>query len=132
MATHAGSCGAAINSEASGSPRPYALSIRPKLQMTRGKQQTKQRAVLQRSSLALTSLLLSSLISVGCTASANDDAKSIIEAAPVKVEAEQVMLAPAEVDCGVHAELWGPPTDPNQGRSICPLMDAGRALHFDD
>ena len=42
------------------------------------------------------------------------------------------MLMPAEVDCGVRSELWGPASPPNQGRSSCPLLPAGRALQFDD
>jgi len=81
--------------------------------------------------LVLAMVLLSLAMNMGCSRSP-DDPRNLIEAAPIRVEAEQVMLTSPEVDCGVRSELWGPPTDPNQGRSVCPLMPAGRALRFDD
>ena len=76
-------------------------------------------------------VLLSSTMNLGCTR-ASDDPRGMIEAVPVRVDAEQVMLTSGEVDCGVRAELWGPPTEPNQGRSLCPLLPGGRALQFED
>lgn len=81
--------------------------------------------------LVLGTVLLSAAMNTGCGPS-KDDPRYMIEAAPLRVDAEQVMLTGIEVDCGVRAELWGAPTDPNQGRSICPLLPAGRALQFDD
>jgi len=82
--------------------------------------------------LVFSIVLVSSMITVGCASDPNDKTRLMIESTPVNVEAEQVMLAPGEVDCGIRTELWGPATSPNQGRSFCPLLPAGRALHFDD
>src|SRR5579885_1534576 len=85
-----------------------------------------------RLALVLGIVLASLTLLVGCTADPNDTTRSMIEATPVKVEAEQVMLASGEVDCGVRSELWEAPGTPNQGRSFCRLLPAGRALQFED
>jgi hypothetical protein len=82
--------------------------------------------------LLLGAVLVCSLFSVGCNDFNDGKTKNIVEGAPVRLDAEQVMLGRAEIDCGIQNELWGPPNPPNQGRSICPLTPAGRALKFDD
>jgi hypothetical protein len=85
------------------------------------------------SRLLLGAVLVCSLTSVACLTDFNDGkTKNMIEAAPVKLDAEQVTLTRGEIDCGIQTELWGPPSPPNQGRSLCPLTAAGRALKFDD
>jgi hypothetical protein len=84
------------------------------------------------SRLLLGAVLAGTLFSVGCNDFNDGKTKNLVEAAPVRLDAEQVMLGRAEIDCGIQNELWGPPNPPNQGRSICPLTPAGRALKFDD
>ena len=84
------------------------------------------------SGLWISVVLVSSMTSVGCGNEASDKTRAMVEAAPVRVEAEQVVLTAGEVDCGSRADLWGPASAPNQGRSFCPLTPAGRALKFDD
>src|SRR5437588_615837 len=84
------------------------------------------------SGLVLSVVLISSMTSVGCGNDVSDKTRAMVEAAPVRVEAEQVMLTAGEVDCGARADLWGPAAPPNQGRSFCPLTPAGRALKFED
>jgi hypothetical protein len=73
-----------------------------------------------------------SLITLACNDLNASKTASIIERNPVKLDAEQVMLTQVQVDCGIQAELWLPATDPNQGRSVCPLLPKGKALKFDD
>ena len=51
----------------------------------------------------------------------------------VHVDAEQVMLSGAELDCGVKNDLWeAPSAGDSAGRSSARLLEAGRNLHFDD
>jgi hypothetical protein len=84
-------------------------------------------------SLWICAVLALSLASVGCINDFNDGkTKNIVEGSPVKLDAEQVMLTRNEVECGAQNDLWGPASAPNQGRSICSLLPAGRALKFDD
>jgi hypothetical protein len=59
-------------------------------------------------------------------------ARGAIEASPVKLDAEQVMLTQPQVDCGVQNDLWEPPSQLNPGRSVARLTAKGRALKFDD
>src|SRR5258707_14526024 len=41
--------------------------------------------------------------------------RNSIEANPVKLDGEQVMLTPTQIDCGFRNDLWDPPTyDDNQ------------------
>ena len=77
-------------------------------------------------------VLGASLVTVGCSDLNPGKTSNMIEASPVKLDAEQVMLTPDQVQCGVQAELWQAPSAPNQGRSVCALLPAGRALKFDD
>lgn len=78
-------------------------------------------------------VLICSLGSVGCLTDFNDGkTRNMIEATPVKLDAEQVMLGSGEINCGVQNELWGPGNPANQGRQVAPLLPAGRALKFDD
>ncbi len=84
-------------------------------------------------SLALVSVVIgASLATIACNDLNPGKTTNIIEKSPVKLDAEQVMLTPDQVSCGIQAELWQAPTPPNQGRSVCPLLPQGRALKFDD
>ena len=47
----------------------------------------------------LSVVLVSAMTSVGCGTDATDQTRNMVEAAPVKVDAEQVMLTAGEVDC---------------------------------
>src|ERR1051326_3501381 len=100
------------------------------LRLERSKSRIKRTRIT--SVLLLGGVLVVSMASVGCASDPNDNTRSMIEATPVNVEAEQVVLAPGEVDCGVRAELWDAPSAQNQGGAICKLLPAGKALHFDD
>jgi len=56
-------------------------------------------------------------------------------AAPIHLDVEDVSLTGPQLDCGVQNDLWEQPgaVDPSAGqRSVARLLDAGRALHFDD
>jgi hypothetical protein len=55
----------------------------------------------------------------------------IIQGAPMRLDAEYVMLSPALVDCGVQADLWDPPTE-SGGRSTARLTQKARDLKFAD
>jgi hypothetical protein len=63
-----------------------------------------------------------------------EKAQNLLAAAPVHLDAEQVTLTQAQVDCGVMNDLWDPPptTLIPQERSTARLLAAGKALHFDD
>ena len=87
----------------------------------------------------LTSRILYSLVVVlsfsldGCLSDFNDGrTHNIIEANPVRLDAEQVMLTVSQVDCGVQNELWEAPHQLNEGTARASLLAAGRALKFDD
>lgn len=57
--------------------------------------------------------------------------KSIIEASPVRLDAEYVMLSQGEVDCGVQNDLWDAPSDAG-GHTVARLSQKGRDLKFGD
>jgi hypothetical protein len=60
-----------------------------------------------------------------------EKAQGIIGYAPIHLDAEQVMLSPTQVDCGVQQDLWDPAA-PLGERSLARLTEKGRALKFDD
>jgi hypothetical protein len=74
------------------------------------------------------------LLTTGCTQKefAPEKAQAIVGATPIHLDAEQVMLSTSQLECGVQNELWDAPGPLSQGRSVARLLDAGRALHFDD
>jgi hypothetical protein len=65
-----------------------------------------------------------------------EKAQNLLSAAPIHLDAEQVMLTNQEVECGVQNDLWEAPTTSNtpgsRDNSIARLLPAGKALHFDD
>jgi hypothetical protein len=72
------------------------------------------------------------VITVSCGSNNEFDAKSILEAAPVSLQGEQLTLSMNDVDCGVQAELWESPSQVSQERSTARLSSKGRALNFSD
>jgi hypothetical protein len=72
------------------------------------------------------------IITVSCGSKDDFDAKSILEANPVKLEGEQLTLSAKEVECGVQEELWDAPTQVSQERSVARLTSKGRGLGFSD
>ncbi len=53
----------------------------------------------------------------------------VIQSAPIHLDAEYVILSPAQVGCGVENELWDSPSS-SEAHSVAKLMDKGRALKF--
>src|SRR5579871_4743028 len=74
-----------------------------------------------------------SLLFCGCSHNEfySDRAMGILGSQPQHLDAEQVVLTGDQVQCGISKELWEPPVAYGN-RNISRLLDAGRALHFDD
>jgi hypothetical protein len=77
------------------------------------------------------------LVSTGCDQSDFNPGKvgHLVEANPVRLDAEYVILNQGQLECGVQEELWDqpPPLKGVQGeRSVARLTDKGRALKFSD
>jgi hypothetical protein len=58
--------------------------------------------------------------------------RNSIEASPVRLDGEQVMLNSAQLDCGVHNDLWDAPHLDLHEQGTARLQEAGRTLKFDD
>jgi hypothetical protein len=87
------------------------------------------------SRVLLAAVLSYSIASFGCGNKNDFDgekAKSILEANPVNLDAEQITLSPKQVDCGVQAELWERPIQASQQRTTAHLDPKGRDLKFND
>src|SRR5579872_7145825 len=56
---------------------------------------------------------------------------NIIQGAPLKLDAEYVILNRSQVDCGVQEDLWDAPVE-NGTHSVARLTQKGRDLHFSD
>jgi hypothetical protein len=65
----------------------------------------------------------------GCGSSGFDSEAftGILQSAPVNLSGEQVTLTQSQVDCGVHSELWDPPSG-----LTAKLTEKGRNLKFSD
>jgi hypothetical protein len=65
-----------------------------------------------------------------------EKAMNLLAAAPVHLDAEQVMLSSQQVECGAQNDLWEQPSASNTPgaleHSFARLLPAGKALHFDD
>jgi hypothetical protein len=61
---------------------------------------------------------------VGCGDFNDGKTRNIIEANPVKLDAEQVILSDGEVACGVENELWDAPS-PAGSRTTARLTQKG-------
>jgi len=73
---------------------------------------------------------LACLTLAGC-GSGGFDVAGVLESRPVKLDGEQVILNPEQVDCGTRDDLWNiaPLGD---GRAVGRLTQKGRDLHFGD
>ncbi len=77
------------------------------------------------------------LVSTGCGQGDFNYGKvgHLVEGAPIRLDAEYVMLNQGQVDCGVQEDLWDQPP-PLKGitgeRAVARLTDKGRALKFSD
>ena len=78
-----------------------------------------------------TVLLLSTL---GCASGGFGESKirELLETKPLQLDAEQVSLTMAQLDCGVRSELWEPPALGAGDRQVARLMEKGRAAKFTD
>ena len=72
------------------------------------------------------------LSAAGCGEFNDGKTRNILEANPVRLDAEQVMLTYGQVNCGVQNELWDPPYTINEATQRANLTSAGRQLKFDD
>jgi hypothetical protein len=75
------------------------------------------------------------LILCGCKPSSefsDDIAKGAIEAQPLKLEGEQVVLNDTQIQCGLQAEFWDAPTTLSSDHTTAHLTSKGRDLKFND
>lgn len=56
---------------------------------------------------------------------------NLIQGAPMRLDAEYVILSPQQLQCGIQADLWDPPADAG-GHSVARLTQKGRDLKFAD
>ena len=73
------------------------------------------------------------LILSGCASAdfSKNTAKSVLEANPVQLNGEQLLLSDEQLACGDREELWHL-TQLGSGRAVGRLTDAGRALQLSD
>ena len=78
-------------------------------------------------------VLLVLLLLAGCASSGFNKsmAKDVLEANPVQLNGEQLLLSDEQLTCGDREELWHL-TQLAPGRAIGRLTEAGRALQFSD
>jgi len=82
--------------------------------------------------LAMLLLALGSGCGGGPAAFSDDTVKMLLEAEPVTLDAEQVMLSLMQFDCGLRADLWEAPRVVSPEKSTAALTVNGRALNFED
>lgn len=58
--------------------------------------------------------------------------RGIIEGAPVRLDAEYVILSPQQVDCGIQNDLWDQPSSQGRERAVAHLTQKARDLKFAD
>lgn len=86
--------------------------------------------VFAKNGLRIAGVFLTGLMLAGC-GSGDFDAQAVLESRPVKLDGEQVVLNPDQVDCGVREDLWT--ISPlGEGRSVGRLTQKGRDLQFSD
>jgi hypothetical protein len=86
------------------------------------------------SRIALTSAGAAFITLSGCNLSDFNYGKvtNILQSAPVKLDAEYVMLSPQEFECGVQNDLWEAAASTGGARSTARLTQKGRDLKFSD
>jgi hypothetical protein len=77
--------------------------------------------------LLLSSIAILCLSNCGSSEFDGDAVKALLEGTPLTVSSEQVTLTNTQVDCGVQAELWDPPSG-----NMAKLTQKGRNLKFTD
>lgn len=79
--------------------------------------------------LLLVSIAILTIWLVGCGSSefGTGSIKGMLEAGPVELSSEQVLLSDSQVDCGAKNELWDPPNG-----NVARLSQKGRDLKFSD
>jgi hypothetical protein len=82
--------------------------------------------------LMLLLLMLASGCGGGPAAFSNDTVKLLLEAEPMTLDAEQVMLSLMQFDCGLRADLWEAPRPVSAEKSVATLTVNGKALNFED
>ncbi len=90
--------------------------------------------MISHSALAVSYCFLA-IVLTGCRASSDfneDVARSAIEAAPIKLEGEQVTFTDAQIQCGTQAEYWDPPLTISPEHSSAHLTPKGTAFKFAD
>ena len=73
---------------------------------------------------------LAYLLLAGCGGDGFDPA-GVLESHPVRLDGEQVVLTPEQVDCGAREDLWTM-SPLGEGRSLGRLTTKGRNLQFND
>jgi hypothetical protein len=70
------------------------------------------------------------VVSTGCGGDFNyGKVGNMIQASPMRLDAEYVMLTPQQMDCGVQNDLWEAPVA-NGSRTLARLTQKGRDLKF--
>jgi hypothetical protein len=73
---------------------------------------------------------LACLMLVGC-GSGGFDSSGLLESRPVRLDGEQVVLNPEQVECGAREDLWNV-APMGDGRAVARLTAKGRNLQFSD
>ena len=89
-----------------------------------------------RLSPSIAAMILTAGLAVFSTGCAQTDfppekAQSLVEATPIRLDAEQVSLSLEQVECGVREDLWDSPVQLGE-RTVAHLNANGKALKFDD
>jgi len=74
--------------------------------------------------------LAACLVLAGC-GSGGFDPNGILESRAVRLDGEQVVLDPGQVDCGSREDLWNV-AQLGDGRAVAHLTSKGRSLQFSD
>jgi hypothetical protein len=79
-------------------------------------------------------MVVLSLGSLSCGLGEFNDGRCrmVLEANPVRLDGEQVMMTRQQVDCGANNDLWETPQLFGEDRATARLSAGGRALKFDD
>jgi hypothetical protein len=73
---------------------------------------------------------LACLMLAGC-GSSGFDSSGLLESRPVRLDGEQVIVYPSQVDCGAREDLWTV-TPLGDDRAVARLTQKGRELQFSD
>jgi hypothetical protein len=84
--------------------------------------------------IAIATIALLALILASCGIGGFNEGRcrNSIEASPIRLDGEQVVLNNSQVDCGAQADLWDAPQQQGVTRSTAHITPVGRSLKFDD